>query len=191
MFASQRSGRAIHHQPGRARCPHDEAAAENLRRIPSETGAEDFAVIRAALSTAKKQGWDILATLMRPETLVFALEWSYAPANLGSTGNSRGIILRAFSACSTIFPARHEHGIISPEQAIVRPELLVRVMPARSQVSARHERHRPRTFLRRWVCFAKLKRPGLMMFPDRVRVDRIARRPSFFCPRSISLLLSQ
>jgi transposase len=42
----------------------------------SETGAQDFAVIRAALSTAKKQGWDILATLMRPETLVFALKSS-------------------------------------------------------------------------------------------------------------------
>jgi transposase len=42
----------------------------------SEAGAEDFAVIRAALSTAKKQGWDILATLMRPETLVFALKSS-------------------------------------------------------------------------------------------------------------------
>jgi transposase len=29
----------------------------------SEDGAKDFAVIRSALSTATKQGWDILATL--------------------------------------------------------------------------------------------------------------------------------
>jgi transposase len=40
----------------------------------SQAGAEDFAVIRATLSTAKKQGWDILAALMRPESLVFALK---------------------------------------------------------------------------------------------------------------------
>jgi transposase len=29
----------------------------------SEDGAKDFAVIRSLLSTAKKQGWDILVTL--------------------------------------------------------------------------------------------------------------------------------
>jgi len=40
----------------------------------SQAGAEDFAIIRAALSTAKKQGWDILATLMHPESLLRALE---------------------------------------------------------------------------------------------------------------------
>ena len=40
----------------------------------SQAGAEDFATIRAALSTAKKQGWDILAALMHPESLLFALK---------------------------------------------------------------------------------------------------------------------
>jgi len=30
----------------------------------SEEGAKDFAVIRSVLSTARKQGWDILATLI-------------------------------------------------------------------------------------------------------------------------------
>jgi transposase len=29
----------------------------------SEAGAEDFAVIRSLLSTARKQGWDLLQTL--------------------------------------------------------------------------------------------------------------------------------
>jgi len=40
----------------------------------SKASAEDFALIRAALSTAKKQGWDILAALMRPESLLPALK---------------------------------------------------------------------------------------------------------------------
>jgi transposase len=40
----------------------------------SQTGAEDFAVIRAAISTAKKQGWDILAALMHPDSLLLALK---------------------------------------------------------------------------------------------------------------------
>jgi transposase len=40
----------------------------------SEAAAEDFALIRAAISTAKKQGWDILATLMHPETPSLALK---------------------------------------------------------------------------------------------------------------------
>jgi transposase len=39
----------------------------------SEAAAEDFALIRAAISTAKKQGWDILATLMHPKALSLAL----------------------------------------------------------------------------------------------------------------------
>jgi len=30
----------------------------------SEQGAKDFAVLRSVLSTARKQGWDILATLI-------------------------------------------------------------------------------------------------------------------------------
>ena len=31
--------------------------------FPSPDGAKDFAVVRSVLSTARKQGWDILATL--------------------------------------------------------------------------------------------------------------------------------
>jgi transposase len=40
----------------------------------SQAGAEDFAVIRAAISTAKKQGWDLLATLTRPENTIHVLK---------------------------------------------------------------------------------------------------------------------
>jgi transposase len=43
----------------------------------SEDGAKDFAVIRSVLSTARKQGWDILATLTGdPEHLVAKLRLS-------------------------------------------------------------------------------------------------------------------
>jgi transposase len=41
----------------------------------AQTSADDFAVIRSVLSTAKKQGWNILATLMRgPGELTTALK---------------------------------------------------------------------------------------------------------------------
>jgi transposase len=40
----------------------------------SQASAEDFAVIRAAISTGKKQGWDIPAMLMRPENVIYALK---------------------------------------------------------------------------------------------------------------------
>jgi hypothetical protein len=37
----------------------------------SEDGARDFAVVRSLISTAKKQGWDILQTLTSaPERLI-------------------------------------------------------------------------------------------------------------------------
>jgi transposase len=40
----------------------------------SRSGADDFAIIRAAISTAKKHGWDILETLMRdPRELMYSL----------------------------------------------------------------------------------------------------------------------
>ncbi len=40
----------------------------------SEEGAKDFAVTRSVLSTARKQGWDILATLIRdPDRLLTQL----------------------------------------------------------------------------------------------------------------------
>jgi transposase len=40
----------------------------------SQASAEDFAIIRAVISTARKQGWDALATLMRdPQNLIQAL----------------------------------------------------------------------------------------------------------------------
>jgi transposase len=43
----------------------------------SENGAKDFAVIRSVLSTASKQGWDILATLTGdPDHLVAKLRVS-------------------------------------------------------------------------------------------------------------------
>jgi len=37
----------------------------------SEDGAKDFAIIRSVISTARKQGWNILQTLMRsPDALI-------------------------------------------------------------------------------------------------------------------------
>jgi transposase len=40
----------------------------------SRSGSEDFAIIRAAISTAQKQGWDVLQTLMRdPQQLIYSL----------------------------------------------------------------------------------------------------------------------
>jgi transposase len=41
----------------------------------SVDGAEDFAVLRSLLSTAREQGWDILHALAsRPERLIAALQ---------------------------------------------------------------------------------------------------------------------
>jgi transposase len=43
----------------------------------SEQGAEDFAVIRSLLSTARKQGWDLLDTLQNePAELIAKLRWA-------------------------------------------------------------------------------------------------------------------
>jgi transposase len=40
----------------------------------SRSGSDEFAVIRAAISTAQKQGWDILQALMRdPQELIYSL----------------------------------------------------------------------------------------------------------------------
>ena len=40
----------------------------------SAAGAEDFAIIRSVLSTARKQGWNILKALMQdPATLIHAI----------------------------------------------------------------------------------------------------------------------
>jgi transposase len=40
----------------------------------SRSGSQDFAIIRAALSTAKKHGWGVLETLMRdPQQLIYSL----------------------------------------------------------------------------------------------------------------------
>ena len=42
----------------------------------SEAGAKDFAVIRSLLSTARKQGWDLLQTLTSdPRQLMRASGW--------------------------------------------------------------------------------------------------------------------
>ena len=43
----------------------------------SERGASDFAVLRSVLTTARKQGWDLLATLMTPcDDLAAALRYA-------------------------------------------------------------------------------------------------------------------
>jgi transposase len=43
----------------------------------SEQGAEDFAVIRSLLSTARKQGWNLLDTLQNdPAKLIAKLCWA-------------------------------------------------------------------------------------------------------------------
>jgi transposase len=40
----------------------------------SQQGAEDFAVVRSFISTAKKQGWKVIQALMQdPETLTARL----------------------------------------------------------------------------------------------------------------------
>ena len=40
----------------------------------AKASADDFAIIRSALSTARKQGWDILHTLMQePDRLILSL----------------------------------------------------------------------------------------------------------------------
>ena len=50
----------------------------------SEEGAKDFAVIRSVLSTARKQGWDILATLTAdPARLISEAVLKACPAREG------------------------------------------------------------------------------------------------------------
>ena len=40
----------------------------------SRSGADDFAIVRGAISTAKKHGWNILETLTRdPQELIYSL----------------------------------------------------------------------------------------------------------------------
>ena len=40
----------------------------------SQEGARDFAVIRSLISTARKQGWNVIHTLIQdPQTLIGAL----------------------------------------------------------------------------------------------------------------------
>ena len=40
----------------------------------SQAGAETFAIVRSVLSTAKKQGWDLISTLMQePDALLRSL----------------------------------------------------------------------------------------------------------------------
>jgi transposase len=54
--------------------PHCNCHTGSLPGFRAQTSADDFAVIRSALSTAKKQGWNILTTLMQePEKLVLSL----------------------------------------------------------------------------------------------------------------------
>jgi transposase len=39
----------------------------------SQSGADDFAIVRGAISTAKKQKWNILETLTRdPQEMIYA-----------------------------------------------------------------------------------------------------------------------
>jgi transposase len=77
-YASQRSGtltcrqpnavqahrNAGHQQSDRAGRPDDESPAEDLGQFPLRGGAKDFVTIRSVLSTARKQGWNMLRTLM-------------------------------------------------------------------------------------------------------------------------------
>jgi hypothetical protein len=55
--------RPVHQSSGRAGHPHDEGEDENLRRLPLPQGAETFATLRSALSTARQHGWTILDAL--------------------------------------------------------------------------------------------------------------------------------
>ena len=69
-----RPERAVHQQSRRARRPDDEIAARISAGFRSEQGAADFAVIRSLISTARKQGWDLLQTLTaEPAHLIASL----------------------------------------------------------------------------------------------------------------------
>ena len=40
----------------------------------TQASAQDFATIRSMLSTAKKQGWDLISALMPPDSLLRSLQ---------------------------------------------------------------------------------------------------------------------
>ena len=42
------------------------------RGFRSEQGAEDFATLRSVITTALKQGWNIIETLMKPDDQIIA-----------------------------------------------------------------------------------------------------------------------
>ena len=71
-----RSGGALHQQPGGARWTRMMKLRQKISGgFQSYDGAEDFAVIRSLISTARKQGWDILQALTsRPAHLITELK---------------------------------------------------------------------------------------------------------------------
>ena len=58
--------RALHQQPRRTRSADDEGQDEDLRRLPDPRGRANFALLRSVVSTARKQGLNILQVLTAP-----------------------------------------------------------------------------------------------------------------------------
>ena len=64
VFASCPINRAVHQQHGGTGWTNDKLRQKISGGFRSMEGAEeDFSVIRSLISTARKQGWDILQTL--------------------------------------------------------------------------------------------------------------------------------
>ena len=83
----------------------------------SEQGANDFATIRGFISTAKKQGWNIIPALMEnPETLIARLRdaprptWAVTPQPIAAA--CRTIRMRASLCCAqALGRSNHDTGI--------------------------------------------------------------------------------
>jgi len=67
--------RALHQQPRGTGRTDDEIAQKISGGFRSDGGAKDFGVIRSLLSTARKQGWDMIETLTtQPDRLIDDLQ---------------------------------------------------------------------------------------------------------------------